>query len=88
MKPPSRTVTTLAVAVFALDAVLLGYLGLTLKRWVFAIAAALCAAAAVAVIVAWRRYRTLIEEIAQARRAMKEEAESLRALLQSQNLPK
>ena len=86
MKPPSRALTTLAVGFFVLDAILLAYLGFTLQRWVFVGAAALCAAAAAAVVVAWRRYRTLMAEIAQARRAMKEEAESLRALLHSQHL--
>ena len=32
MKAPSRTLTTLAVGFLALDAILLGYLGLALKR--------------------------------------------------------
>jgi len=86
MTPPSRALTTLAVGFFSLDAILLAYLGFTLKRLVLVIGAALCAAGAAAVIVAWRRYRTLVAEIAQARRAMKEEADSLRALLQGQNL--
>ncbi len=86
MKPPSRALTTLAVGFFSLDAMLLAYLGFTLKRLVFVIAAALCAAGAAAVVVAWRRYRTLMAEIAQARRAMKEEADGLRALLQSHHL--
>jgi len=35
---------------------------------------------------AWRRYRRLVAEVAHARRAMKEEADGLRTLLQRHNL--
>jgi hypothetical protein len=86
MTAPSRTLTTLAVGFLALDAVLLGYLGLALKRLVLVSAAVVCAASAAAVVLAWRRYRRVVAEVARARRAMKEEADNLRALLQSQHL--
>lgn len=86
MKPPSRTLTTLAVGFLTLDAVLLGYLGVALKRVVLVGAAVVCAASAAAVVLAWRRYRRILAEVARARRAMKDEADSLRALFQRQNL--
>jgi hypothetical protein len=83
MTAPSRTLTTLAVGFLALDAVLFAYLGFALKRLVLVAAAAVCAAGAAAVVLAWRRYRRLLTELAHARRAMKDEADALRALLQS-----
>jgi hypothetical protein len=86
MTAPRRTLTTLAVGFLALDAVLLGYLGLALKRLVLVGAAVVCAASAAAVVLAWRRYQRILAEVVRARRAMKDEADSLRALLQSQNL--
>jgi hypothetical protein len=86
MTGPSRALTTLAVGFLSLDAVLFGYLGLALKRVVLVGAAFLCAAGAAAVVVAWRRHRRVVAELARARRAMKDEAESLRALLQSHHL--
>jgi len=86
MTAPSRTLTTLAVGFLVLDAVLLGYLGLALKRLLLIGAAVVCAASAAAVVLAWRRYRRLVAEVAHARRAMKEEADGLRTLLQRHNL--
>ena len=86
MKAPSRALTTLAVGFLSLDAVLLGYLGLALKRLVLLGAAIACAAGAAVVVLAWRRYRRVVAELARARRAMKDEAESLRVLLQSHHL--
>jgi len=86
MKAPSRALTTLAVGFLSLDAVLFGYLGLALKRLVLLGAAIACAAGAAVVVLAWRRYRRVVAELARARRAMKDEAESLRVLLQSHHL--
>jgi len=85
MKAPSRTLTTLAVGFLALDAILLGYLGLALKRLLLLGAAIACAAGAAAVVLAWRRYRRILAEVTRAQRAMKDEADDLRALLQSHN---
>lgn len=87
MTAPSRTLTTLAVGFLALDAVLLGYLGFALKRLVLVGAAAACAAGAAAVVLAWRRYRRILAELARARRAMKDEADALRTLLQGHHFP-
>ena len=70
----SRVVTTFAVGFLTLDALLFALAG----RFV---AAAVCAAAAAVVLVAWRRYRRALAELADARREMKREAESIRDLL-------
>ena len=43
--------------------------------------AAVCAFAAVLVIVAWRRYRQAMADLAAARKEMKREVESIRELL-------
>lgn len=71
---PSRVITTLAVGFLTLDALLFALAGRFLP-------AAVCAAAAIVVILAWRRYRRALAELADARREMKREAESIRELL-------
>jgi len=70
----SRAVTIFAVGFLLLDAVLFA----VANRFVWA---AVCAIAAVVVIVAWRRYRRVMAELTAARLEMKREAESLRDLL-------
>lgn len=70
----TRAVTVFAVGFLALDAVLFALVG----RFIWA---AVCAAAAVLVVVGWRRYRRAMAELADARKEMKREVESIRALL-------
>lgn len=70
----SRAVTVLAVGFLLLDAILFALV----HRLVWA---AVCAVSAVVVVYAWRRYRRAMDELAQARKEMKREAESLRDLL-------
>jgi len=70
----TRAVTIFAVGFLLLDAVLFGLVG----RFVWA---AVCAGAAVLVVLGWRRYRRAMAELADARREMKQEVESLRQLL-------
>jgi hypothetical protein len=82
--------TTFAVAVLALDAVLLTLAGIWLARtWLFVLAA-LCAAGVLATIALWRRYqRHMIElqaMIEQRQAEAQREVESLRELLQSHRL--
>jgi hypothetical protein len=72
----TRAVTIFAVGFLTLDAVLFGLVG----RYVWA---AVCGAAALLVIFGWRRYRRAMAELADARREMKREVESLRELLHS-----
>jgi hypothetical protein len=70
----SRAVTVFAIGFLLLDAALFA----VASRFIWA---AGCAAAAVLVLYGWRRYRRAMAELAAARREMKREAESLRALL-------
>jgi hypothetical protein len=70
----TRAVTILAVGFLLLDAVLFAIV----SRYIWA---AVCGVAAVLVLVGWRRYRRAMAELADARKEMKREVESLRALL-------
>lgn len=85
MRPPSRTPTTLAVGFLALDALLLMYGGLAGRRPLLVLAGLACAAAAALVLLAWRRYRRTLSEIATAQRDLPQEIASIRELLQSQH---
>jgi len=86
MKTPSRTPTTLAAGFLALDALLLGYAGLTWGRPVLVAAGGLCAVGVVLVVAGWRRYRRTLAELDAARRDMKEEVASIRDLLRGHHL--
>jgi hypothetical protein len=72
----TRAVTIFAVGFLLLDAVLFALVG----RFVWA---TVCAVAAILVLLGWRRYRRAMAELADARREMKQEVESLRQLLHS-----
>lgn len=85
-RPPSRALTTLAVGFLLLDAVLLGYSGLSLHRWVLVAWAGVCLAGAILVTLGWRRYRRAMSDLEQARREMRAEVESIRDLLHSKHL--
>jgi hypothetical protein len=70
----TRAVTIFAVGFLLLDA---GLFALVARYgW-----AGVCAGAALLVIFGWRRYRRAMADLAAARREMKREVESLRALL-------
>ena len=85
MKPFSRVLTLLAVACLALDALLLLYSGLSLGRPVLIVGGVACGIAGVLVVLGWRRYRRAMAELEQARREMRAEVESIRALLHSRH---
>ena len=70
----TRAVTIFAIGFLLLDATLFALAG----RYIWA---SVCAVAAVLVIIGWRRYRRAMAELAEARREMKQEVESIRALL-------
>lgn len=70
----TRGVTIVAVGFLLLNAVLLAMISHFF--W-----AAVCSLAAVLVVVGWFRYRRAMQELADARKEMKREVESLRALL-------
>lgn len=86
MSPPSRTPTTLAIGFLALDALLLGYAGLTWRRPLLVAAGGACALGVVLVVAGWRRYRRTMAELEDARHDMKHEVTSIRELLQSHHL--
>lgn len=88
MKPPaaSRTLTIAAVGFLLLDAVLFALAAIAFGRPLLLLPAAVCGGAGALVVLAWRRYRRILLELEQARREMKREVESLRALLQSRDL--
>jgi membrane protein implicated in regulation of membrane protease activity len=86
VKAPTRALTTLAVGFLTLDAVLLVYSGVSLRRPWLAVGGGLCALAAVLVVIAWRRYRRALDELDQARREMREEVKSIRELLHEKHL--
>ena len=86
MKSTGRALVTFAVGFLALDAVLLVFAGAATGRRLPLVGAAACAVAAVLVVVSWRRYRRLLVELQEARRAMRAEVESIRDLLQSHDL--
>ena len=70
----ARAVTVFAVGFLALDAILFALV----NRFLWA---GVCAVAAVLVVVGWRRYRRAMAELADARKEMKREVESIRDLL-------
>ncbi len=72
----TRAVTIFAVGFLLLDAVLFALV----SRFLWA---AVCGIASVLVVVGWRRYRRAMAELADARKEMKREIESIRALLQT-----
>jgi len=77
-----RTLTTFAVAVLGLDAVLLALAAIWYRTWLF-VPAGICVVAAIGVVFAWRRHRRNLAEIAAGREELKREIESIRDLLQS-----
>lgn len=86
MKTPGRPLATFAVGFLLLDAVLLVWGGLELKRPGLLWGGIVCAGAAAAVVVVWRRYRQTLQDVDQGRREMKAEAEALRQLLKERHL--
>ncbi len=86
MKTPGRPLATFAVGFLLLDAVLLVWGGLELKRPGLVWGGMVCAGAAAAVVVVWRQYRQTLQDVDQGRREMKAEAEALRQLLKERHL--
>jgi cell division protein FtsB len=70
----TRAVTIVAVGFLLLNTVLLAMINQVI--W-----AAVCGVAAALVVVGWFRYRRAMKELADARKELKREVESLRALL-------
>jgi len=83
---PSRALTTFAVGFLLLDAILLVYSGAALGRTRLVVWGAVFFVAAGLVVIGWRRYRRLMTDLEQARRDMRAEIESIRALLHEKHL--
>lgn len=77
---------TFAIGFLVLDALLLVWFGVELKRAALVWGGIVCAIGAVAMVFVWRRYRRTLEDLDARRLEMKAEAESLRQLLRERNL--
>jgi cytochrome b subunit of formate dehydrogenase len=86
MSTPGRPMATFAVGFLLLDAMLLVWFGVELQRAVLLWGGIVCAVAAVAVVLVWRRYRRTLEDLDARRLEMKAEVESIRQLLRERNL--
>ena len=86
LRRPSRTLTTFAVGFLGLDALLLGYSGLSLGRPLLVVWGVVCLVGAVLVIFGWRRYRRALADLERARQDMRAEVESVRELLRDKHL--
>jgi len=75
------TLATLGLLLF--NATLLAWAGVGMERPWLLVAAGVCVAASVLVVLAWRRYRRIVADLPNARREMKREVESLRELLRN-----
>lgn len=86
MRRPSRTLTTLAVGVLLLDAVLLVFGGVVLGRGLLVAVGAALGLLAGLVVLAWRRYRRTMAEVDAARREIRGDVEAIRELLHRHHL--
>ena len=73
--------TFAAVGFLLLDAYLLCYGAIAFHRAWLGVAGALCFLLAVAVFIAWLRYRRILAELTAARKEMRHEVEELRELI-------
>lgn len=84
---PRGAVTIGAVGVLWVDAVLLVYAGVVRGSRSLVLGAAGCLVASLLVLLAWRRYRRALAEVAAARRDLAQEAEAIQALLRARPSP-
>jgi len=82
--PPGRFLAIFTVGFLLLDAFLLIWLGVELSRGRLVVGGVACMAAAAVVILVWRRYRHVLDDISVRRREMKAEVEAIRDLLREQ----
>jgi hypothetical protein len=78
-----KILTAFTVAFLLLNAMLLGWAGVGMRRPWLVVAAGVCVGVAFLVILAARRYRRIVAELQDERRDMKREVESLRELLRN-----
>ena len=82
----TRALTIFTVGFLLLDALLLAYSGLALGRRMLVFWGAVFLAAAVLVVIGWRRYRRVMSDLEGAQREMRAEVESIRELLHGKHL--
>jgi len=78
-----KFLTFVTVGLLLFNATLLTWAGVGMERPWLLVAAGVCVAASVLVVLAWRRYRRILAELPDDRREMKREVESLRELLRN-----
>jgi uncharacterized membrane protein YccC len=83
--PPGRFLAIFTVGFLLLDALLLIWLGVELSRGSLVAGGIACAVAAGVVILVWRRYRHVLDDISVQRREMKAEVEAIRHLLREKH---
>lgn len=83
--PPGRFLAIFTVGFLLLDALLLIWLGVELSRGPLVAGGIACAVAAGVVILVWRRYHHVLDDISVQRREMKAEVEAIRHLLREKN---
>jgi uncharacterized membrane protein YccC len=79
--PPGRFLAIFTVGFLLLDALLLIWLGVDLSRGRLVAGGVACVVAAGVVILVWRRYRHVLDDISVQRREMKSEVDAIRDLL-------
>ena len=83
--PPGRSLAIFTVGFLVLDALLLIWLGVELSRGPLVAGGIACAVAAGVVLLVWRRYRHVLDDISIQRREMKAEVDAIRDLLRDKN---
>ncbi|HXJ30509.1 MAG TPA: hypothetical protein VNG35_07715 [Gemmatimonadales bacterium] len=83
--PPGRFLAIFTVGFLSLDALLLIWLGVDLSRGRLVVGGVVCVVAAGVVILVWRRYRHVLDDISIQRREMKAEVDAIRDLLRDKN---
>ena len=83
--PPGRSLAIFTVGFLLLDALLLIWLGVDLSRGRLVAGGVACVVAAGVVILVWRRYRHVLDDISVQRREMQAEVDAIRHLLREKN---
>ena len=81
-----KLLTAVTVGLLLFNATLLAWAGVAMQRPWLLVAAGVCVVSCVLVVLAWRRYRRILAELPEDRRAMKREVESIRELLQGRHI--
>jgi len=80
---PARALTVFAAGFLLLDAVLLGLAGIWFSRPLLIVWGVVFAGGAVGVVMLWRRYLVQLDQLEDARRALRAEAQRISRALES-----